>query len=259
MATKPSAPKTTLGVDLTSLIGQPVTEFLARFCRSRAEVTRLRFVTYTPEPKLSERLGTLLTQREEELRDQAVAICHDSGIPFWDALFGICMKRDKVPDQFLEAAAAHSPIPPTSVFDLVPEEVSARKIDDIISQLSDRHGLVVSSKILLKTGEFAHLPMLDFRCPCSKGNALAIEKILALLGQKSGLLVESGRSYHFYGIELLSTSEWTSFMAHALLFAPIVDPRYIAHRIADGECRLKIAGSKDAGVPIIANVFTNLN
>jgi hypothetical protein len=38
-----------------------------------------------------------------------------------------------------------------------------------------------------------------------------------------------------------------------------VDPRYVAHRIADGECRLKIVASRDADMPRIINVFTGTN
>jgi hypothetical protein len=258
MGIKSQGAKTVLNHNLAGLQGQPVIEFLARFCQAHLEVDRLRFATYIPEPKLSERLGNLLTPEEEKLRDEAVAICHGNGIPFWDALLGICMRRDSIPERFLETAAVHSSSP-TQIFDLSSAEVSFERISGIVSQLPDRHGLVVSSKLHLKSGEVAHIPMLDFRCPCSAGNALAIEKVLTLIGQRSGVLVESGRSYHYYGVELFSMLEWITFMARALLFAPIVDPRYVAHRIADGECRLKIVASRDADMPRIINVFTGTN
>ncbi len=242
---------------LAELRGKPITEFLSAFCRIHPEVARLRFAAYVPEPKLSERLSNVLAAEEENLRDEAVAICRGNGIPFWDALLGLCMKRNAIPERFLESASVHNSRSSQDEFDVARDDVSSERISELVKQLPEGQGLVVSSKLYLESGDAAQIPMLDFRCPCSIGNAHAIRKILTLLDHKSGVLVESGHSYHYYGGRLLSVQEWIEFMAHALLFAPIVDPRYVAHRIADGECRLKIAASKDSIYPIIVDIYEN--
>lgn len=252
-----SSSKGAFTYDLAHLRGQPVTEFLVSFCDYHPEVTGLHFAAYTPEPKLSERLGNMLTPEEQDLRDAAVNTCHGNGIPFYDALFGIAMKREGIPPRFLETAAAHNSDPPTLVYDLTRTNILTPRILDIIRQLPDGFGLVVSSKVRLATESTAQIPMLDFRCPCSPGNARAIRKVLSLLGKRHGVIVESGRSYHFYGTCLMTMPEWTNFMAHALLFAPFVDPRYVAHRIADGECRLKLAADKKADIPRITDIYAN--
>lgn len=239
-----------------SLIGKPVTEFLSQFYLVQPAVIELQFAAYTPEPKLSDRLQNLLTAEETELREQATLTCRGNGIPFWDALLGICMKRDSIPERLLESAGIHSSAPPAAQWILPADQISTTRITQIVSGLADGLGLVVSSKVQLRTGSFAHIPMLDFRCPCSSANAKAVRKILELLGQTCGILVASGRSYHYYGVRLLSASDWIIFMGKALLFAPFVDPRYVAHRLADGECRLKIAASREASIPEIVDAYT---
>jgi hypothetical protein len=259
MSIEPQASGAALDPDLRGIIGRPVTDFLEVFCRFHPEVAALHFAAYTPEPKLSERLQNMLTQQEQEIRDLAVTICRGNGIPFYDALLGICMRRDTVPERFLESAAVHSSNAPALTFDLTPREVTSTRIAEMIAQLPTGHGLVVSSKLRLNSEAVRQIPMLDFRCPCSSGNAHAISKILLLLGEKQGVLVESGRSYHYYGTRLLAMSEWIEFMARALLFAPIVDPRFVAHRIADGECRLKIVASKEGEIPKIVDGYPDDN
>jgi hypothetical protein len=242
-----------------SLMDRPVTDFFSWVCGKNCGIKSVRFATYRPAPKLSERLRNILTSDEQALRDQATLISHETGIPFWDALLGISMKKDGTPNRFLEAAAAHSADAPERVVDLSSEEVSHLRIRSVLSELLDGQGLVVSSRVPLKAGGWGHIPMLDFRCPCSAANAGAIRQILSLLGQNSGILAESGRSYHFYGARLLSPSDWVHFMGRALLFAPLADPRYVAHRLADGECRLKIAASRNAPIPKIVDVYTEDN
>jgi hypothetical protein len=240
-----------------SLRGKPVLEFYPRLCEIIPLVSEMEFVTYKPEPKLSERLQYALTKQEQELRDAATQICHGNGIPFWDALFGISMTSDRLSERFIEVAFSHRGESPARLFKLKRDVLSPERISSITQELSSNCGLVVSSRVLTKPDnkETDHIPMLDFRCPPSPYNVRAIIRMLTLLGHEHGVLVESGRSYHFYGVKLLSNHEWNQFMSKALLFAPITDPRYIAHRLIDGECRLKVVDSKDGSVPRISDVF----
>jgi hypothetical protein len=243
-------------LDLATLVGKPVTEFLPRLCLGQPNLIKIRLAAYTPEPRLSDRLRHSLTPEETELRDQATATCHGNGIPFWDALLGICMKRDSIPERILDSAANHTSAPPAFEWTLQADQVSPERISKLIADLPTGLGIVVSSRVLVENGDTAHIPMLDFRCPESPANRQAVRKILQLLGQKRGIIVASGRSYHYYGIQLLSPADWITFLARSLLFAPIVDPRYIAHRLADGECRLKLAASKQTDIPQIIDAYS---
>lgn len=239
------------------IIGKSVFEFYPRLRDALPQLSEMEFVTYKPEPKLSERLQHTLTAEEIELRDSATKICHGNGIPFWDALFGISMTRDHFVDRFIDAAFSHKGETPDRRFRVARDNISSEQISSMIRELPSTCGLVASSRVLTTEGnnEIAHIPMLDFRCPVSPGNAQALLRILTLLGHEHGVLAESGRSYHFYGIRLLAPNDWNQFMAKALLFAPVTDPRYIAHRLIDGQCRLKVTDSKDGTIPRISHVF----
>jgi hypothetical protein len=197
----------------------------------------------------------MLTPREQGLRDGAVALRDTNGIPFWDALLATSMQQRIISKRFIESALAHDAAPDEQEILLASEGITAERILDIISKLPAGYGLAACSRATLTSSRAAHIPMLDFRCPCSEENARAIERMLTLAGCHEGILVESGRSYHFYGTSLLSEAEWVEFMGRALLFAPIVDSRFIGHRLVDGQCRLKVTDPKNGFTPRIAYVF----
>jgi hypothetical protein len=105
-------------------------------------------------------------------------------------------------------------------------------------------------------GNFVHIPMMDFSCPVSDRNVLFIHSSLQKMGFNSGIIVNSGRSYHFYGQELCNHLGWIKFMGRCLLLSPYADSRYIAHRLIAGRCILRVGKSRTKPeVPTIVNVF----
>ncbi len=96
-----------------------------------------------------------------------------------------------------------------------------------------------------------HLPLLDLGVQTGPaGQAAAIDAIKAL--GLSGLLFESGRSYHFYGAEPVTQPELVAFLARAQLLSPIVDARWVSHQLIDGRCGLRIStDSEKTPVPPI--------
>jgi hypothetical protein len=245
--------------DLTALRGKSIVEFFPRLLELHPQIKKLTFTTYKPGPKLSQRLDNVLSSEETELRDKASAVCKGNGIPFWDAVLGISMKDGAIPERFVEAALVHDFAPSEQEFVLQNHEVTVERLQTIIDGLSTSHGLAISSRLHLVTEEVAHLPMVDFRCPYAEGNYRAIRRVLRDIGQPDGILVQSGRSYHSYGFSLLSPAEWVRFMGKLLLFAPVTDARYVAHRLIDGECRLKIAPATNEPSPTIVEVWSSSN
>jgi hypothetical protein len=234
-----------------------VLEFFPVLCSLRREITGIRFDTYKPAPGLSERLDNLLTPKQQRLRDAAMGLRDANGIPFWDAALAISMGQGVIDERFIESALAHDAAPDEKEITLPSGQITAGRISELISKLPGGYGLAACSRIMLTSNRAAHIPMLDFRCPCSEENAKAIEKMLTLAGCHEGILVESGRSYHFYGTSLLSEARWVEFMGRALLFAPIVDSRFIGHRLVDGQCRLKVRDPKNGFTPRIAHVLSS--
>ncbi len=239
---------------LSSLVGKKIVDFLPILCRIRPEVAEVHFETFHPGPGLSERLRNVLgNESDQQLVAAADRICLESGVPFWEALAAIAMRKGEFEEKFIRAALFHVPNPSTIPFPLSASDLLNRGVSEIVGQVPEGNALAVCSKVRLLTGESMHVPMMDFSCPCSDGNARAVAKMLKIIGQDEGILVESGRSYHFYGISLLTQERWIDFMAKAMLFAPFVDPRYVAHRLADGQCRLRIYSPRP--MPVITRTL----
>ena len=94
------------------------------------------------------------------------------------------------------------------------------------------------------------LPLLDFRAEAQPMGSdteartlAALSAALKVIKAPSGALLNSGGSYHYYGLDPLAIAEWRSFMHRSLLLEPLVDVRYIAHRLESGRATLRIGSS----------------
>jgi hypothetical protein len=241
-------------VDLVSLKGRDVWHFLPFLFECHPEIARIRVQTYRPAPKLSERLKGALSEAEKEHLLRVDHVRKSTGVPFWDVLLGIAMREGTLSTTLAQSALLHDFEQLATTFTFAGSEFSLAALEEINKQVSCEEGLVLCSKVILSNGDVRHIPMMDFRCPPSPSNAGAIALLLPKTGQKEGILVESGHSYHLYGTNLLTADEWTRFMAICLLLSPVTDPRYIAHRLTDGECRLKIS-SLDRTRPMVADIL----
>jgi hypothetical protein len=240
---------------LRSLVGKPVMHAIQELLRGLPDLSRITFVAYRPAPGLDSRLARE-TDPAVDIRQTAEQLRQEFGIPFWDAILAISMKRGDVPDRYVELAILHDKSPDEYHVDILQSEVSIKKVDSIVRELKEGFSLALSSKVQLKNGEFAHIPMMDFRCPPSLRNGVVVKKALNAMGEEAGFLIDSGRSYHFYGIRLLTQEEWVKFLAMGILFSPIIDARYIAHRLADGACRLRVwTGPHKPSTPTVLEVL----
>lgn len=118
-------------------------------------------------------------------------------------------------------------------------DFTPNRMHQVISSLADNQTLAICSNCDMKDGSTSHIPMMDFACEIKPYNLELIKRLIRLLGL-NGAILESGKSYHFYGFELMSHQNWLELMAKFLLAAPLTDLRYIAHRILGQACILRI-------------------
>jgi hypothetical protein len=108
------------------------------------------------------------------------------------------------------------------------------------------------SKVGLTGRRSAHIPMMDFVCVPSPRSLDLLVRLLKDLRQGRGYLLESGRSYHYYGFQLLTEEEWRVFLGKCLLMSGFTDDRYIGHQLADGHCVLRLSsGTLKSSVPTV--------
>ena len=139
------------------------------------------------------------------------------------------------------------------VFNDIPrEQATADELRVIASNLSESRVLGICSIVQLVSGESLHIPMMDFLCTPSQTNLTLLTNLVGKLDQRRGFLLESGRSYHYYGFDLLSTTDWQAFLGKCLLMSGFADDRYIGHQLVDGHCVLRLSSGKlKSCVPVV--------
>ena len=125
------------------------------------------------------------------------------------------------------------------------EELTVDYLGLMLSDLAEGEVLALCSKVKLRDGSSGHIPMMDFRCKPGAPNLEGTVVALREAHDGDGAILNSGRSYHFYGFSVLDGEAWLRFLARSLLLAPFTDARYIAHRLLDGLCALRISASKE--------------
>jgi hypothetical protein len=122
----------------------------------------------------------------------------------------------------------------------------ASRLRELVSECKkDKEALALYSICKNSAGGVWHIPMMDFRIDSRKelGQLHLLKECLRRLKQTDGVLLNSGKSYHFYGFRRLSEHEWMRFMTSCLLLEPLVDTRYIAHRILAGKASLRLTAA----------------
>jgi hypothetical protein len=233
------------------LPGQPVIRFVTGLCELCPKISELRFRTYLPSANLSERL-----KGKETIPPDLLAAAKETAITahisLWDALACNMIRNGmELPRDVLAEILAHPHGDWERSFILRRQEILDGGISSLIPNIHATEGLALCSQVRTLDGHSAHIPMLDFACARTDSNLATISAMLEAIGQR-GVVVYSGNSYHFVGATLLSNDEWVRFMGRALLLAPFVDARFIAHRLLDGECCLRVfAQSKAPQTPLI--------
>ena len=103
--------------------------------------------------------------------------------------------------------------------------------------------IALSSCVKIENGELAHIPMLDFACNNDESGFISAVTALKELSVP-GFLLNSGKSFHFYGKKLLSNKDFFSFLGKAALLTPIIDAPWIAHQLIEGAAALRLSAKE---------------
>lgn len=175
----------------------------------------------------------------------------------WGGLFDEAQKGDIEP--LLDRILNHTTAIEGAGKAEVPSESVSSWLPTVAQDLAkeSHSSLLVSSRVVrTQDGLVRHLPMMDFRCEPSPNGQKLVGSSMRRLGQAKGVILESGRSYHFYGFDLLTEECWLEFMYRSLLLTPFTDPRYIGHRLLGGAARLRVTSS--SGKPVTPTVVERL-
>jgi hypothetical protein len=129
---------------------------------------------------------------------------------------------------------------------------SFQKVGKRLLSKSDRL-VALSSKVKLVDKSVGNLIFLDFACKNDKTGRKNAITVIRQLGLR-GVLVDSGRSFHFYSSAHFSFEDWARKMGEALLFSPITDGAWIAHQLIEGRSALRISKKAGGELTLVANI-----
>lgn len=220
----------------------PTAEVLQILICENKYVSAIFAFSYRHPPLLQQRLT--LTVDEQAIIAKAKSLREMSRLPFWEALMLSCFGESRNCSRLIEEASFHQSSK-DSVLRISRDDVLAGRLAELSIEQPPGHHLSFSSRIEIDDHQVRNLPLLDFHCPESAENDSLVSGVCGRLYMNKVLVFSSGESYHSLGLDTLPDDEFREFLTHSLLFAPIVDARYVAHQLLEGACALRLSHSFD--------------
>lgn len=151
-------------------------------------------------------------------------------LPFWDSFNVSLFNQEIINFEFLkEINFQNKPIKNTeySRENFIKDKIGFQKYTAVSSLINGNNSGL-------------HIPLLDFHIPPSTANQKICSNILTHLNLK-GYLLDSGKSYHFIGNEIMDFDSLQTILFNALLFSPIIDKSWIAHQLIQKYCCLRVS------------------
>jgi hypothetical protein len=237
----------------SELVGQPIPVILPGLLSDLGGAG----ITLRGVPAKSGELSTDLSDPQSRRAvEEAMRLRSAYGVPYWDGVLS-ALERGVLPSQLLDAALRHN-----ARADHEPEigvvGLDAKQIRDKADELPDGMVLALSSRVkCVGSLTHRHLPMLDFRwkpSPEARRGILVMMRAMAV----QGLLLESGNSFHFIGTRLVTETEFVRFFGRSLLCGSMIDRRWVAHQLIEGDAALRITTPRVNGPrrePIVVDVL----
>ncbi len=223
--------------------GQELHELLPRLAAAWGGAGELEFVRLSVPHRAQTRLQE--SEAAQPLLDAARRARHEHGLAFWDSLLTATVRvGPDFPEELVDAALFHQDVEHLPSKYYVPAaELQTDWLTSVVGSLREREILVLRSRVAGPTE--MHIPMLDMALPADVEHSSAVAaRLLSHLGIH-GYLFGSGRSFHFYGSALVSSERLTRFLGQALLLAPLVDERWIAHQLIEGSSALRVSAGSE--------------
>ena len=194
-------------------------------------------------PPLQERYP--LARHDWEPVEHGLRLREATHMPFWDAVMLSCFDASETPANLLQAALYHQRSA-LKTWRMGDNGICESCLRDSARNVAAGHIVALCSALAMNDGSIKHIPMLDFHCPNNPENLALVMSVVHKLDIPGHILC-SGKSYHFYGDDLLLQNELTVFLGRALLFSPIVDRAWIAHQMIENACALRVSPRPEYG------------
>jgi len=206
-------------------------ELLSLIARDHSEISLFRLFEFRSAPSLQQRLVSYSGADQEVVR-LALAMKRDSRVSFWQALLTVMSESENCSSSLIAATLFHQPN--AGLFEVTAQDVAALLVEN------EGKNIALNSAVVCADRREHHLPLLDFKVPASRTALAVVRESVRQMGLR-GYLLESGRSYHFWGRDLISREELNRMLARFVLLHPISDKSWAAHQLIEGSASLRIS------------------
>lgn len=205
------------------------------------------FIEYAPPPLIQDRNACI----SHKLLEETLELRCETGLPFWDCLMSKSLSTQTDFSFVAEEALFRNSAYGKTIF--IQREKLRDELPKLCSESNDSNfAMAVCSKVKLVDGSYAQIPLFDLQCRPEHCDLSIVHTTAERILDGSYYIVSSGKSFHLYFRELLDEVSWRNTMYRSLLLHPIIDTRYIAHQLLDGECKLRLTpASYKATQPVV--------
>jgi hypothetical protein len=212
--------------------------YLNALIAKHPSIKTLRVFKFTFKNKFQD-IHKVLTEDEKEAMIKVMSHKEAKKISFWEAALDLMSNGMSLSERMLEHAIFHNK---NKFYKDYEKQMFLDFIKDDVGE-----DIAINSKVMLDDGQVMHIPMLDFELPFSPHTIETVEKILKVFNQK-GMILNSGKSFHFIGYTLVTENELLDMLAKFILVHPISDKAWAAHQIIERSASLRIS-KKYGSVP----------
>ncbi|WP_297480165.1 hypothetical protein [uncultured Photobacterium sp.] len=205
--------------------------YLNFICKKNPNINILRVFDFSFSNKFQE-INEELTVDEFEAVKNCIKYKNKYDMSFWESLFILMKEGQTVSKRMLNH----------SIFHNENNKYINIKRDDFFDYIkTDIDGNVaLNSKVVLKDGTVMHIPMLDFKIPSNKSNLDIVHNVIEMFNL-DGLILNSGKSFHFIGFDLITENDLINLLSKFILLHPISDKAWAAHQIIERSASLRIS------------------
>lgn len=212
-------------------------EWLESFLARNTTVESLELYLYSKPVGLQERV--VLDSEEEAVIQSAKLLKAETGRGFWDSLLGEAHKSGLQSSRIARECLFHQG-PGAHLRTVKRTELTGPEFFGSLGAQASSGRIGMSSRTASTEGRHLHIPMIDFACPPLREDESFLHCVCEQLFSTGYTLVPSGGSYHALGTSLVSEDGRIDFLARCLLFAPLVDSRYVAHQLMQPFSTLRV-------------------
>ena len=201
---------------------------IEKVLKNNPDIRLFRFIKFSFENKVQDRLSNISSD-EMSVIERCIKHKRENDISFWESYIRL---GEDLNSRLFEHATFHNENNEYIY-------ISKNNVIDFLKYNKEKN-LALNSQVIMKNGQILHIPMLDFEVSSKANNIESVKNILKHF-KLSGTILDSGKSYHFIGNNLIEKKSLIVLLSKFSLLYPIADRAWASHQIIENSASLRVS------------------